>query len=104
MPSSRPCSDCGRLRCARSTPGSTRASTRRSCFHPGFRREHEDGFERLAREARTDAAAAEVFARRLDAILAFDARPLLQRIRCPTLVCAAHDESADATLVRREHH
>lgn len=61
-------------------------------FPPWFRREHENGFERLAREARSDAAGAEVFARRLDAILAFDARPLLEHVRCPTLVCAAHDD------------
>ena len=61
-------------------------------FPPDFRREHQRGFDRLAREAKAAPDAGEVFVRRLDAILAFDARPLLADIGCPTLVAAARDD------------
>jgi pimeloyl-ACP methyl ester carboxylesterase len=61
-------------------------------FPPDFRREHQRAFDRLAREARAGSEAGEAFARRLDAILAFDARPLLADVRCPTLVAAARDD------------
>jgi pimeloyl-ACP methyl ester carboxylesterase len=61
-------------------------------FPPEFRRQHEAGFTRLAEEAASRPHDAEAFARRLAAILAFDARPLLQTISCPTLVMTARDD------------
>ena len=61
-------------------------------FPPAFRREHQAGFDRLAAQAQANDAEAEAFTRRLDAILAFDARPLLAGIHCPTRVIAARDD------------
>jgi pimeloyl-ACP methyl ester carboxylesterase len=61
-------------------------------FSPQFRRADEAGFERLAAEAAAHPQDAGEIARRLDAILAFDARPLLPAIRCATLVTVAKDD------------
>ena len=61
-------------------------------FPPEFRREHATAFERMALDARGQRADAADFARRLDAILAFDARALWASIRCPTLVLSARDD------------
>jgi aminoacrylate hydrolase len=61
-------------------------------FPPEFRRADEAGFARLAAAARSHPQDAADIGRRLDAILAFDARPLLASIRCPTLVMVARDD------------
>lgn len=61
-------------------------------FPPEFRRAHEAGFGRLAAEAPAHPQDADEIARRLDAILALDVRPLLPSIRCATLVAAAKDD------------
>lgn len=61
-------------------------------FPPAFRRSNAAGFARLATEAPTHPQDADDIARRLDAILAFDARPLWPAIRCSTLVIGARDD------------
>ncbi len=61
-------------------------------FPPEFRRTNEAGFNRLAAEAVTRPHDATAIARRLDAILAFDARPLLSAIQSETLVAVAVDD------------
>ncbi|MEK9754552.1 MAG: alpha/beta hydrolase [Rhodospirillaceae bacterium] len=59
-------------------------------FPPAYRRRHEAGFDRLAETAKQQDA--ERFADRLIAILAFDARPILPTIACPTLVVTDVDD------------
>jgi pimeloyl-ACP methyl ester carboxylesterase len=61
-------------------------------FPPEFRRADEVGFDRLAAETAAQPQDADEITRRLDAILAFDARPLLPAIRCATLVTVAKDD------------
>lgn len=61
-------------------------------FPPEFRNAHAAGFARMAREAVHQPQDAVDLARRLDAIVAFDARPLWPRIACPTLVLVARDD------------
>lgn len=61
-------------------------------FPPQFRRADQAGFDRLAAAAPAHPQDADSIARRLNAILAFDARPLLPTIQCPTLVAAAIDD------------
>ena len=61
-------------------------------FPPQFRRADEAGFARLAAEAVQRPQDADEIAHRLDAILAFDARPLFAAIRCATLVIGAKDD------------
>lgn len=59
-------------------------------FPPEYRRGHEAGFATLA--ARAEPQDADDLARRLDAIVAFDARPLWARIGCPVQVMVARDD------------
>lgn len=59
-------------------------------FPPEYRRAHFAAFAQAAAQAKPQDAA--VIAARLDAILAFDARPLWPAIRCPTLVMASSDD------------
>lgn len=61
-------------------------------FPPDYRREQQAGFEQLAGEAADMAQNADEIERRLNAILAFDARPLLPSIRSKTLVMSARDD------------
>jgi len=61
-------------------------------FPPEFRRTHEAGFIRMAQDARGKPQDAADIARRLNAILAFDARPLWPSITCPTLVLTTRDD------------
>ncbi|MGU3495882.1 alpha/beta fold hydrolase [Xanthobacteraceae bacterium A53D] len=61
-------------------------------YHPPYRRAHAERFDRMAREAMSKPQDAAGMAARLDAILAFDARPFYGRIACPTLVCGARDD------------
>ncbi len=61
-------------------------------FPPEFRRANEAGFNRLAIEARDRPQDAAQIARRLNAILAFDARSLLPAIRSEALVVVAKDD------------
>ena len=59
-------------------------------FPPDYRRAHAEAFETLARNAAPqDAGRIEG---RLEAILAFDARPLAPGLTCPTLVATAADD------------
>ena len=55
-------------------------------FPPEYRRANEAGFERMAEDAKSTPQDADQIADRLDAILAFDTRPLTPKIACPTLV------------------
>lgn len=61
-------------------------------FPPAFRRAHQAGFERIAAAAEGRPQDADVIARRLAAILAFDARALLPAIGQRALVIAAKDD------------
>ena len=61
-------------------------------FPPDYRREQQAGFARLAAQAADAAQNADEIERRLNAILAFDARPLLPSIRSRTLVICARDD------------
>lgn len=59
-------------------------------FPPDYRRAHEGGFDRLARDAAPPDA--DEIEARLNAILAFDTRPLLPQIACPTLAVTGADD------------
>jgi pimeloyl-ACP methyl ester carboxylesterase len=69
-------------------------------FPPDFRRAHEAGFERMAMEAAPQDA--DQIAARLNAILAFDARPLLPGIASPTLIVTAEDDQLMPAWFGRE--
>ena len=62
------------------------------CYCPDFRRANFARFTRAAQEALTNPQDAPGIAARLNAILAFDARPFYPRIACPTLVMGARDD------------
>lgn len=59
-------------------------------FPPDYRRAHEEGFDRLACDAASPDA--DEIEARLNAILAFDTRPLLPQIACPTLIVTGADD------------
>ena len=59
-------------------------------FPPDYRRAHAEAFENLARNAAPQDA--DRIEYRLEAILAFDARPLAPGLTCPTLVVTAADD------------
>ncbi len=59
-------------------------------FPPDYRRAHAEAFENLASNAAPQDA--ERIEDRLEAILAFDARPLAPGLTCPTLVVSAADD------------
>ena len=61
-------------------------------YPPEFRRAHFERFTQLAQDAIAKPQDAAGIAARLDAILAFDARPLYPRIACPALVLGARDD------------
>ena len=61
-------------------------------YPPEHLRAHGRRFEALALQARSAPQDAPGIAARLDAILAFDARPLYPLLRCPTLVVGARDD------------
>ncbi len=59
-------------------------------FPPDYRRAHAQAFERMARNASPQDA--EGIEARLEAILAFDARPLAPGLSCPALIATAADD------------
>ena len=59
-------------------------------FPPDYRRAHAEAFEKLARNAAPQDA--DRLEDRLEAILAFDARPPAPGLTCPTLVATAADD------------
>ena len=59
-------------------------------FPPDYRRAHAGAFEALASDAAPQDA--DRIEARLEAILAFDARPLAPRLACPTLIATAADD------------
>ncbi|MFY0613959.1 MAG: alpha/beta fold hydrolase [Hyphomicrobiaceae bacterium] len=61
-------------------------------FPPGFRRTYQTGFDQLAANAPAKPQNADEIARRLNAILAFDARPLLPSIQCQAVAITARDD------------
>jgi pimeloyl-ACP methyl ester carboxylesterase len=61
-------------------------------YPPEFRRTHGERFAKMAEDAKETPQDAESIRARLDAILAFDARPVYERIACPTLVLSAADD------------
>lgn len=71
-------------------------------FPPQYRREHQAGFARLAIGARDTPQDAADIARRLKAILDFDARTLWPSIHCATLVMTACDDQLMPSWFARE--
>ncbi|MGY8959739.1 MAG: alpha/beta fold hydrolase [Alphaproteobacteria bacterium] len=61
-------------------------------FPPAYRRAQHAGFERMAAASTSTPQNAAQFANRLQAIMAFDARPLLPSIATKTLVLTAEDD------------
>jgi pimeloyl-ACP methyl ester carboxylesterase len=61
-------------------------------FPPEYRREHQAGFVRMAKDACRSPHNADDIQRRLESILAFDARTLLAQLDVPTLVVGARDD------------
>ena len=61
-------------------------------FPPDYRREHAKGFETIAEAAHTSPQDADQISDRLEAILAFDSRPHLEAVSCPTLVVTGADD------------
>jgi len=61
-------------------------------YPPEYRRAHAARFAKMAADAVRTPPNTEAFAARLDAILAFDARPYYARITCPTLVLTTPDD------------
>ncbi|MCG8547876.1 MAG: alpha/beta hydrolase [Alphaproteobacteria bacterium] len=61
-------------------------------YPPEYRRENAARFAKIARDAIETPQDAAAIGARLDAILAFDARPRYPRIACPTLVLSARDD------------
>lgn len=61
-------------------------------YSPDYRRDHASRLEALAFQARRRPQDVHGIVARLDAILAFDARPYYPRIACPTLVMGAQDD------------
>jgi len=71
-------------------------------FPPDYRREHHAGFEAMAKSATSAPQDAEAIKQRLDAILAYDARPVAPNIDCPTLICASEDDQLMPVWFARE--
>ena len=69
---------------------------------PDYRREHHTGFEEMAQSARSTPQDADSIEDRLQAILAFDARPTARSIECPTLICASEDDQLMPVWFARE--
>lgn len=61
-------------------------------YPPDYRRDHADLFADLAAKALDAPQDPDSIAARLDAILAFDARPYYPRIACPTVVLTTPDD------------
>ncbi len=61
-------------------------------YPPDYRRSNAEGFEKLANAASEQPHNADAIRSRLQAILSFDARPLLAQISSPTLVITARDD------------
>ena len=61
-------------------------------FPPFYRRKYHAEFEKLAIEARLNPHNPVEIKRRLNAILNYDARPIIHKIKCPTLILSAHDD------------
>lgn len=61
-------------------------------FPPLYRQQQADGFARIAADATADERRVQTFADRLNAILAFDTRPLWRDIQSATLVMCAQDD------------
>ena len=61
-------------------------------YPPEFRRANQAGFQIMADDAPANPQDAKIISQRLDAILAFDARPVLPSIKSPTLVTTAKDD------------
>lgn len=61
-------------------------------FPPEYRREHCAGFEQVVARAQQQPHDPMVIEQRLQAILAFDARPILDNVGCPTLILSSADD------------
>ena len=73
-------------------------------FSPTYRHANQYGFAQLIKQAIVQPQDAELIQRRLKAILAFDARPLLSHINCNTLVVCAIDDQLMPCWFGREIH
>lgn len=82
-----------RMAAARTMPPDHHAQLNAAIIYPPeYRRAHHRRFAAMAMKALDAPQDAVGIAARLNAILAFDARPLYPRIGCPTLVMAARDD------------
>lgn len=82
-----------RIASARVMPGDQHVNLNAALIYPPeYRRTHQERFARLAAAATKSPPDAAGIAARLNAILAFDARPFYPQIACPTLVAAARDD------------
>jgi aminoacrylate hydrolase len=61
-------------------------------YPPEYRRANQAGFQKLADDVPANPQDANVIAQRLNAILAFDARPVLPTIKSPALAVTARDD------------
>ena len=61
-------------------------------FPPDYRRKHEGGFEEMAEAAKSNPQDANQIAQRLNAILAYDSRPVTPSLDCPTMIATGADD------------
>jgi aminoacrylate hydrolase len=71
-------------------------------FPPEYRRAHEAGFEKLAQAAKSNPQDANQIAQRLNAILAYDSRPISPGLTCPTLIATGSDDQLMPAWFGRE--
>lgn len=71
-------------------------------YPPDYRRQHASGFEEMAKDAISSPQDADAIEKRLNAIVAYDARLTAPEINCPTLLCAAEDDQLMPIWFSRE--
>ena len=71
-------------------------------YPPDYRRQHASGFEEMAKNAVSSPQDADAIEKRLNAIVAYDARLTAREIKCPTLLCAADDDQLMPIWFARE--
>ena len=71
-------------------------------YPPDYRRQYAIGFEDMAKDAVASPQDADAIEKRLNAIVAYDARLTAREIKCPTLLCAAEDDQLMPIWFARE--
>lgn len=94
-----------RINVARQLPAEHYAHLNASLlFSPEYRHANQSGFVELVKQTIAQPPDADLIERRLVAILAFDARPLLVNIKCDTFVVNATDDQLMPCWFGREIH